>query len=130
MLLRLTGTPAASATLGPAEWFRLKGNELIGPNGRTLLHYEGGYWKDHTQVFTSILCEGPVRCRFEGADGRVDEPEGPFQTLTLVSAVLWGDDVSLARFDVETGRWLLLAGDGSAAALVWLPASALMRGAS
>jgi hypothetical protein len=59
-----------------------------------------------------------------------DDPEGPFQTLTLVSAVLWGDDVSLARFDVETGRWLLLAGDGSAAALVWLPASALMRGAS
>lgn len=122
MLLRLIGAPAASATLGPAEWFRLKGDQLIGPNNRMLLHYVGGYWKDHTQVFTSVVCEGPVHCRFERGDGQVDALDGPFETLTLVSAVLWGDDVSLARYDVETGSWLLLQGAGSAAAVVWLPA--------
>ena len=122
MVLQLFGATGKAVTLGPANWFRLRGRELFGPNNKLLLRYAEGFWKDHEQQFSSIICQGPVTCHFEQGAARRDDVEGPFKTLTLASGVLWGDELSLARYDIESKRWRLLHTDNSFAAVVWLPA--------
>jgi hypothetical protein len=121
MVLELHGAPAQTATLGPAHWYRLKDGELFGPNNRLLLAYHDGYWVHDGRRFTSVVCRGPAMCHFEHGSARRNDVEGPFQTLMLASAVLWGDHLSLARYEAERKRWVLLHTGNTFAAVVWQP---------
>lgn len=121
MVLYLIASPSERAKLGPADWYRLVARDLrMAPDGEVIASYDGEAWVAAHSRFTTVLCEGPVVCHFESGTTRHDDVEGPFQKLTLVGAVVWGDDHPLARVETD-GFWRLLRTGNVFRAISWRP---------
>ena len=119
MFLHLIADPVKYAILGPASWYRLHRNTLVeGPSGRILAEHSGGCWKADDLELKSILCNGPALCHFEdGNDDRDAGVHGPFEMLTLMGEMLWGDEFALARLDGRNSVWHVLHSGGQFAAV-------------
>jgi len=109
MMFHLTGVPGKKAVLGPADWYRLEEGRLIaGPSGEIVAVHEDKFWRAGDSLYTSLTCSGPVSCHFEGGSHRRDDVEGPFATVMLIDGMLWGDELTLARYECDSRRWVLL----------------------
>jgi len=110
MLLHMFGGDGPPATVGPVDCSRLSAGDLqVGSPNEPLAAYREGAWCVGALCYSCVVCEGPAICDFqEGQPARPEHREGPFAKLSLIDGVLWGDDVALARLDVDNQVWRLV----------------------
>jgi hypothetical protein len=105
--LRFRGlAPYHDATLGPAPWFRIAGNQIRqGPDASVVAQLERHQWALQERYFTRFECQGRAGLRFENAAGGSTGEFGPFSILYVVDGAVYGDERVIAKFAEETQLW-------------------------
>jgi len=101
--------------VGPAPYFVIRGAVLLaGPGEETVGFYADGLWHVAGRSFTTIKPDGPTAVQFQENDGpSCTDTLGPFEDVNLVDgAIRQGPRPGrlLAKFDDESGTWLVYPG--------------------
>ncbi len=114
-------------SVGPAPYFVVRGAALLaGPGEEPVGFYADGLWHVAGRSFTAIKPDGPTAVQFqENGSQSCTDALGPFEHVKLVDgAIRQGPRLGrlLAKFDDESGTWLVYPGRKKCHSAVLSPA--------
>jgi hypothetical protein len=95
-----------SATLGPADAFRVAGNFLRkSPGDEVVGHYSRHQWHVQNRSFSRYDCVDPCCLFFADAEGTRSTTFGPFTELFVADGTMYADTRLFAKFIDESVLW-------------------------